>query len=98
MLVDFEWDPRKAATNLSKHRVSFAEATTVFRDPHVVSFVDEAHSMNEDRWVTMGTSATGRFLVVCPTFSKENDEAIQVRIISTRRATRQERAQYEDRS
>jgi uncharacterized DUF497 family protein len=96
MDLTFEWDPRKATANLAKHRVSFAEATTVFRDPRVVSLVDEAHSADEERWITMGMSAAGRILTVCHTLSREAVSAIGIRIISTRRATKQERAQYED--
>ena len=95
MDLTFEWDPKKAASNLAKHRVSFAEAASVFRDPHMVSLVDELHSAEEERWITMGTSATGRILVVCHTLTREAVGAIGIRIISTRRATRQERAHYE---
>jgi len=49
-----------SAANVAKHRVSFAEATTVFRDPRMVSLVDEAHGADEERWITIGTSAAGR--------------------------------------
>jgi len=95
MTIDFEWDPRKAESNVTKHRVSFAEATTIFRDPRVASFVDEEHGEHEERWVTMGTSSRGRVLVVCHAFSAERADAIRIRIISARRATRPERAQYD---
>ena len=49
MAFHFEWDPTKAARNLALHRVSFAEASTVFRDPLEVTIPDPDHSKSEDR-------------------------------------------------
>jgi uncharacterized DUF497 family protein len=95
MLAEFEWDPRKASTNLAKHGVSFDEATTVFRDGGVVSVVDETHSDREERWYSIGLSASGRLLVVCHTFVRESERAVRIRIFSCRKATSREFAQYE---
>jgi uncharacterized DUF497 family protein len=87
----FTWDPRKAAANLKKHRVSFEEASTALADDYAVTGADPDHSVGEARWITFGTSVRGRLLVVSHT---ENGDII--RIISGRRATRSERKIYEE--
>jgi uncharacterized DUF497 family protein len=89
-MVEFDWDPGKATTNLKKHRVTFQEAATVLEDPLSTTFPDEAHSTEEGRFLTIGTSTRHRLLVVAHT--ERND---MIRIISARRATRRERAFYE---
>ncbi|RMW98618.1 BrnT family toxin [Allofranklinella schreckenbergeri] len=86
----FEWDEAKVGLNLRKHGVAFAEAATVFEDPLALSFFDDAHSMAEERWITIGYSASSRMLLVVST---ERQEAI--RIISARKATLEERKSYE---
>jgi len=93
---NFEWDLNKARSNQSKHGVSFEEAATVFRDPKALSIFDDEHSTNEDRWVTIGISNTGRLLVVCHTFQKNDENNISVRIFSGRRAIKKEIKQYKD--
>src|SRR5438552_19215123 len=65
--MDFEWDDTKAASNESKHGVPFAEAITVFADPLALTGADPGHSEDEDRYITMGTSAAGRLLIVSHT-------------------------------
>jgi len=89
--VDFEWDPRKAVANLRKHRVSFAEATTVFGDPLGVTIPDPDHSYAEDRRIIVGRSIRGRLLIVAHT-----DRDDRIRIISARELTRSEREAYEE--
>ena len=64
----FEWDVRKAKENLQKHNVSFQRAATVFNDPHASSIFDDEHSVDEDRWITMGKDISGILLVVSHTF------------------------------
>lgn len=86
-----EWANRKAAANLRKHGVSFAEAVTVVQDPLAVTYRDPDHSDEELRFLTFGVSSTGRILVVAHT---EREEA--VRLISARPATRSERRAYEE--
>lgn len=86
----FEWDGRKAAANLKKHRVAFEEAVTVFYDPLAATFGDPDHSHAESRLITVGHSSRGRLLVVCHV---ERDAA--TRLISARRATARERARHE---
>jgi len=89
--MDFEWDTDKADANLTKHQVSFEEARTVFEDPLFVIFADPDHSGDESRFLILGTSSQGRLLVVAYT---ERSEV--VRVISARRATRQEQRDYEE--
>ncbi|OGV83466.1 MAG: hypothetical protein A3K19_17615 [Lentisphaerae bacterium RIFOXYB12_FULL_65_16] len=97
MQYDFEWDTGKARTNRTKHGVSFEEAATVFSDPGMLTLYDDEHSGQEERWVTLGISATGRLLVVCHTFREESDDTVRVRIFSSRKATTPETAQYSGR-
>lgn len=87
----FEWDPEKAEGNLRKHRVTFAEAATVFEDPNAITFDDPDHSRCELRFVTIGTSRFGRLLFVAHT-----DRSDRIRIISARQATRREGHEYEE--
>lgn len=87
----FEWNPQKAAKNLQKHGISFEEASTVFSDPLYITFLDEEHSLNEDRYVTTGQSSQHRLLVVAHT-----EETERIRIISTRQATNHEKRFYEE--
>ena len=90
-MTKFEWDPRKAQLNLRRHRVSFEDATTAFRDPLSTTAPDPDHSRSENRFVTFGVSAKGRLLAISHT---ERGESI--RIISARRSTKQERRIYEE--
>jgi uncharacterized protein len=85
----FEWDANKAAKNLEKHHIDFSEAATVFDDPMFITVVDEEHSADEERYITLGLSAQGQLLLVAHT-----DRASRIRIISARRATRKEESFY----
>ena len=87
----FEWHPDKAAANTAKHGVSFEEASTVFSDSMFITFLDEEHSGDEERFITIGLSERNRLLVVAHT-----DRAGSIRIISARKATNHERAFYEE--
>lgn len=89
--MEFEWDEKKAKGNLRKHRVSFEEASTVFRDPLSATGRDPDHSIGEDRFVTFGLSSRGRLLVVSHT-----ERGDKVRIISARPAKKGEREIYEE--
>lgn len=91
MGLRFEWDDTKARTNLTKHRVSFEEASPVFGDELSLTVHDPEHSTEEDRFVTMGMSAFGKLLVVIHT-----DRTDGIRIISARPASRRERKTYEE--
>ncbi len=87
--VSYQWDPAKARANRAKHGVSFADAAGVFEDPRAVT-LDDRHP-DEDRYVTIGLDFLGRVLVVSWTWRDE-----QVRLISARRATRNESRDYEE--
>jgi uncharacterized protein len=91
MTVRFEWDRRKAATNLRRHGVSFEEAVTVFANQLARIFDDEDHTVDEHRELIVGHSARDRLLVV--SFAAREGA---VRIISARKATRNERKEYEE--
>ena len=89
--MEFEWDPKKASSNLRAHRVAFEEASSVFGDPLAITFDDPDHSLGERRFLTFGLSNRGRLLVVSHT-----DRGEVVRIIGARRATRSERHIYQE--
>lgn len=84
----FEWDAAKAAENLRKHGVDFADAATALSDDLALTIPDE-HS-GEERMVSLAMDALGRVLVVVYTWRDET-----VRLISARKASRAERKQYE---
>lgn len=90
MVLAFEWDEQKAELNYRKHRVSFEEAQTVFRDPDSITILDSEHSIEEDRYIDIGLSERGRILVVAYTERQE-----KIRIISSRKATTKEMQVYE---
>jgi uncharacterized DUF497 family protein len=89
--MDIIWDPQKERTNISKHKVSFEEAKTVFYDPNAKVIYDPDHSIEEDRFIILGLSKQLNLLVVCHCH-KENDDII--RIITARKATKLETEQY----
>jgi uncharacterized DUF497 family protein len=85
--VPFEWHDGKAAANLVKHGVDFADAVVVFFDPRAITLPDDDH--DEERAVTLGMDVLGRLLSVAYTWRDDT-----VRIISARKATRTEERQY----
>jgi len=89
--VRFEWDDKKAVSNLAKHGVSFEEAATVFGDSLSDTFDDPDHSAEEHRFIIIGISEEGRMLFVAHT-----DDGEVVRIISAREPTSRERKFYEE--
>jgi len=89
--VQFEWDRRKAKSNLKKHGISFQEAATVFGDMLAITFDDPDHSVSEHRLLTFGLSRAGKAIIVSHT---ERDKSM--RIISARLMTKQERKIYEE--
>ena len=88
----FDWDKNKATSNLAKHKVSFEEAATVFGNPLSDTFDDPDHSAEEQRFLIIGHSESGRLL-----FISHTDDGETVRIISARELTRGEREVYEKR-
>jgi len=89
--MEFEWHPDKAASNFQKHGVAFQEAATVFGGALSLTFPDLDHSVGEERCITIGISQLAQLLVVSHT-----DQGDRIRIISARRATRQEQRFYEE--
>jgi uncharacterized DUF497 family protein len=90
MPLTFEWDSRKARSNLAKLGVGFQEASTIFGDPLSLTIPDPEHSLSEERYITVGRAFSGKLLVVVHTERGDN-----IRIISARRASRRERKFYE---
>jgi uncharacterized DUF497 family protein len=89
--VIYEWDPRKARSNLRRHRMSFDEAASVFFDPLAITFPDPDNSGEEFREITIGRSTRQRVVFLCHT-----QRGDRTRLISARKATRAERKQYEE--
>jgi len=87
----FEWDERKAVANKRKHGISFAEAKTAFLDEDARVIPDPEHSEDEERFVLLGLSISVRVLVVCHCYRKDGEV---IRIISARKADRDEIEQY----
>jgi hypothetical protein len=92
--IRFEWNPSKAESNRRKHGVSFEEARTAFADEQAI-VIDDPDSAEEDRFILLGLSATPRLLVVIHCLREAGSV---IRLISARKATRSERAQYGARS
>jgi uncharacterized protein len=90
MALKFEWDSRKAQINKRKHGITFEQASTIFGNPLSLTIPDPAHSIGEDRFVTIGMSVNGKLIVAVHV---DYDDII--RIISARNATRNEKRQYE---
>ena len=91
MGLRFEWDAAKARLNLSKHSVSFEEASTAFGDRRAITIPDPLHSLAEERFVTIGVSETGKIPVVVATVRGDS-----LRLISARPASKREKKQYEE--
>ncbi len=92
-MMQFEWDEAKARSNRRKHGISFEEATEVFLDPYALAVQDRMED-GESRWQTVGLVEGVVVLLVAHTVKDEGEEEI-IRIISARRATREERTRYE---
>ena len=89
--LSFEWDPKKASSNLSKHGVAFEEAVTVFHDDAALVIPDPDHSKDEERFIIMGQSVKIRMLVVVHCYRKVRSS---IRIISARKAGTKEQKPY----
>ena len=89
--MEFQWDEQKNQTNIRKHHISFQEAKTVFYDPFARVIYDPDHSEGEERFLILGFSSAARILVVCHCYRSPEET---VRIISARKANRNEQEQY----
>ena len=90
--MNFEWDAEKARKNLEKHGVRFEIAEAVFIDPNHITVIDDRFDYGEERLVTVGQTYDGLLVVV----TTERGEGWITRIISARKATKQERKAYHD--
>jgi uncharacterized DUF497 family protein len=93
--LEFTWDETKARSNAKKHGVSFDEAQSAFSDERARVIDDPDHSDDEDRFILLGMSSKPRILIVVYAY---RDKEAQVRIISARKATPQERALYNEKA
>lgn len=91
--MKFEWDIKKDEQNKQKHKVTFPEACLVFADNYSLNLFDNAHSIEDPRWITMGQIPGGEILVVVHTFRELPGKEI-IRIISARKASKKEKKQY----
>lgn len=91
MKPNFEWDPEKERKNLRKHEVSFEEASSIFDDLMFITVLDEEHSADEERYITIGLSNKNRLLLVAHT-----DRNDRIRIISARKVTKNEEKFYKE--
>ena len=91
MKPNFEWDSEKERKNIRKHGISFDEASSVFDDPMFITVIDEKHSSDEERYIPIGLSNKNSLLLVAHTERNEG-----VRIISARKATKNEEKFYEE--
>jgi len=89
--LQFEWNIAKAKKNLEKHGVSFEEAKTIFEDPQFITFLDEEHSEDEERHITIGISNKMRLLMAAHTERRN-----LIRLISARKATKNEENFYNE--
>lgn len=89
--IRFEWDKNKNKINKKKHKISFEEAQTVFYDSEALLINDPEHSLEEERFIILGFSEKANLLVVCHCY-RESESVI--RIISARKATKNEEKQY----
>jgi uncharacterized DUF497 family protein len=87
----FEWDLDKAEKTISKHNIDCNEASSVFDNPMFITFLDEEHSIDEQRYITIGLSVQGRLVLVA-----HSERSERIRIISARKATKNEEKFYQE--
>lgn len=91
---EFDWDEVKASANQRKHRISFELASSIFRDPRILTLADLAHSVLEERWFSVGLASTGAMISVAYVLADNGIGLIKIRIISARHSTANEIQQY----
>ncbi len=87
--MKIRWDPRKAEANFRKHKIRFSDAETVLFDPMTLTIEDQIINQ-EQRFLSVGSEAVGRILVIVYTYHGDT-----IRLISARKATSKERKYYE---
>lgn len=91
MIHGFEWDDEKEQTNISKHKLSFSTAALVFNDKNRISWYDDFHSYDEDRYITIGRISKRPNIIMVVYTERKGDK---IRIISARAANKKEREAY----
>jgi hypothetical protein len=91
-MIKFEWNLTKALTNVKKHGISFEEAKSVFFDDFALQFFDQENSGTEDRFLMLGMSIETNLLLICHC---ERDDGNTIRLISARKATKNESKNYQ---
>ena len=92
-MITFEWDENKNNVNKKKHKISFEEAKSVFYDSNALLISDPEHSYDEERFILLGLSKNLNLLIVCHCY--RCSESV-IRIISARKATKNETKQYNE--
>ncbi|MGB0937975.1 MAG: BrnT family toxin [Colwellia sp.] len=90
-MIKFEWNSTKAVINFKKHGISFEEAKSVFFDDFALQFFDQDNSGTEDRFLMLGMSNETNLLIICHC---ERDDGNTIRLISARKATKNESKNY----
>ena len=93
---EFEWDEAKAAANLRKHGVPFDLASTVFKDPQLLTVADLEHSEHEERWFSVGRASDGAIISVVYVWWQPDAATTKIRLISARNATHAETRSYQE--
>lgn len=93
-MISFEWDKNKEQKNIVKHGINFDEAKTVFYDKEALLIFDPEHSEDEERFILLGLSSLANVLIVCHCYRGQDEK---IRIISARKATKNEEKQYYER-
>ena len=91
--ISFGWDEEKNKKNIKKHKISFEEASTVFYDEYAIVFDDPDHSVDENRFLIIGTSKTDKLCIISHCY---RDEEGIIRIISARLAVKKEKEFYNE--
>ena len=92
---NFNWDINKALSNKKKHKIAFEEAIDVFKDPKALTLYDDEHSIDEERWITLGMCSISKLVLVVHTYVEYSETQADIRIISARNATKNEKLTYE---
>ena len=94
MSIKFEWDFFKEKSNKLKHNIDFQRGSTIFKDPNSLTIFDNKHSQYEERWITIGQDNTNNIIIVVHIDNYLKNNELIIRIISARKATKNERATY----
>ena len=92
----FDWNHSKDKINRLKQGVSFEQASDIFYDSQSQTIYDDEHSEIEERWITMGLDKNNQLLVIIHTYQQIDKDSCKIRIISARKATKNEMKKYHE--